>query len=138
MKKILVSLLTLCTVTLFASNIQQTKKAFVLFYMSSCPHCRRFDPILKRYAISKHIPVLAYTLDNQSLPSFPDSLSPNGQEMSKFFPDGNPVVPTLFMIDLKMHQIVPVLTGEANSEQLSQRVDEVNQIISKVESRNDQ
>ena len=100
----------------------ESSKAFVLFYMSSCPHCRRFDPILKHYAKTHHIPVLAYTLDGQSLPSFPNSVVPNRSEMQKFFPKHNPVVPTVFMVDLRRHKIIPLLQGEAREDQLALRI----------------
>ena len=82
------------TVSVYSAQrqVDVPKKAFVLFYMSSCPHCRRFDPILKHYAKTHHIPVLAYTLDGQSLPSFPNSVVPNRSEMQKFFPAGNPEI----------------------------------------------
>lgn len=104
------------------------KQAFVLFYMSSCPHCKRFDPILKEYAEVHHIPVLAYTLDRQSLPSFPSSVTPTQEEVQHFFPDGNPVVPNLFVINMNSKRIMPVLQGEATMAQLSSRMDRFYQL----------
>lgn len=128
--KILISsVLLMMSATIYANNElsmvshhRQPKEAFVLFYMSRCVHCRRFDPILKQYAMSHHIPVLAYTLDGKSLPSFPNSLHPNPSEMHTFFPDGKPVVPTLFLMDLSRHSIMPVLKGEAKAYQLAMRM----------------
>ncbi len=96
--------------------------AFVLFYMASCPHCQRFDPILKSYAVHHHVPVLAYTLDSRSLPSFPQSLTPSPAELRHFFPHGNVVVPTVFVMDLKHHKIEPLLQGEATAMQLDARM----------------
>ena len=103
-------------------------EAFVLFYMSSCPHCKRFDPVLKEYAESHHMPVLAYTLDGQSLPSFPRSVTPTQEEVQHFFPNGNPVVPNLFVIDMSSKRIVPVLQGEATMAQLSSRMERFHQL----------
>src|SRR3990167_9278415 len=98
-----------------------TRFAFVLFYMQSCPHCQRFDPILKAFSDDHRIPVLAYTLDGKSLPSFPNSFNPTQTELLKFFPTQNPVVPTLFLMDQQTHHIYPVFQGEASRYQLSQR-----------------
>ena len=97
-------------------------KAFILFYMASCFHCQHFDPILKHYAVSHHIPVLAYTLDGRSLPSFPGSVLPTSSEMKHFFPKGHPVVPTLFLMDSDQHKIYPVLRGAASGYQLDHRM----------------
>ncbi len=104
-------------------------EAFILFYMASCPHCRRFDPIVKQYASDHHLPVLAFTLDGQSLPSFPKSLLPSQAEMNRFFPDGNPVVPTLFLMDYDQHKIIPVLKGEATMSQLGERLQQIHAVM---------
>ena len=103
------------------TNNNPARFAFILFYMSSCPHCQRFDPILRVFSEKNHVPVLAYTLDGKSLSSFPNSINPDQSEILKFFPNKNPVVPTLFLIDEVNHKIYPVLQGEATMDQLSMR-----------------
>ena len=112
------------TVTVYSQN-NRPREAFILFYMASCPHCQRFDPVLKAYAVKHHIPVLAYTLDGRSLPSFPQSVLPSQKEMNRFFPNGHPVVPTLFIMNLDQHKIRPVLQGEAKAYQLDQRLQKI-------------
>ena len=112
-----------------SAQSNNSRFAFILFYLHSCPHCQRFDPILKTFSKSHNMPVLAYTLDGQSLPSFPNSVTPTQSEVSKFFPTQNPVVPTLFLMDEKTHQIYPVLQGEATEDQLSERL---SQLINKI------
>ena len=99
--------------------------AFVLFYMSNCPHCQRFDPVLKRYADENHIPVLAYTFNGKSLPSFPNSFTPNQDEVRHFFGNKAPVAPSLFLVNRDTQKIFTLLVGEANINQLNQRVLEV-------------
>jgi type-F conjugative transfer system pilin assembly thiol-disulfide isomerase TrbB len=106
-------------------NKSENRFAFVLFYMSTCPHCQRFDPILKVFGVENHIPILSYTLDGNALPSFPNSFTPTKNEVLKFFPSENPVVPTLFLMDQKTHRIYPVLRGEATQEQLSHRFEQL-------------
>ena len=112
------------TVSVYPNN-RQFHEAFVLFYLSSCIHCKRFEPVLKEYAETHHTPVLAYTLDGRSLPGFPNSATPNQNEMNRFFPSHNPVAPTLFLMDLDSHTIRPVLKGEASSFQLNSRMSQL-------------
>ena len=102
-----------------------SRLAFVLFYRASCPHCRRFEPVISAYAASHHLPILAYTLDGSALSSFPESMQPNQNELQQFFPYGNPVVPTLFLMDSRRHRIYPILKGEASMQQLSRRMRQV-------------
>ena len=109
------------TVSVYTQN-NAPREAFILFYLSSCPHCQRFDPVLREYAEQHHIPVLAYTLDGKSLPSFPRSVLPTPAEKHRFFPNGNAVVPTLFLMNFDQHKIMPVLQGEANPNQLARRM----------------
>jgi len=120
-----------------STNISNTENinrfALILFYLHSCPHCKRFDPVLRQFSEEHKIPVLAYTLDGQSLPSFPNSITPDNSEVLKFFPTQSPVVPTLFLMDEKTHRIYPVLQGEASEEQLSQRL---LQLTSKISEEN--
>lgn len=121
-------------------NKSENRFAFVLFYMSTCPHCQRFDPILKSFSSESHIPVLAYTLNGNALPSFPNSFTPTKNEIQKFFPTENPVVPTLFLMDQKTHRIYPMMRGEATKPQLSQRFDQLQYSIlnGKVNVNNEQ
>ncbi len=118
------------TVTVYSQN-NSPREAFILFYMASCPHCQRFDPVLKAYAVKHHIPVLAYTLDGRSLPSFPQSVLPSQAEMNRFFPNGHPVVPTLFLMNLDQHKIMPVLQGEAKAYQIDQRLQQIHELDEK-------
>ncbi len=118
------------TVTVNSQN-NSPKEALILFYMASCPHCQRFDPVLKAYAVKHHIPVLAYTLDGRSLPSFPQSVLPSQAEMNRFFPNGHPVVPTLFLMNLDQQKIMPVLQGEAKAYQLDQRLQQIHALDEK-------
>jgi type-F conjugative transfer system pilin assembly thiol-disulfide isomerase TrbB len=116
------------TISVYPQNTQ-IKEAFVLFYMSTCPHCQRFDPVLRSYAETHSIPVLAYTLDGISLPSFPNSIYPTDVEVRHFFPDAPPEVPTLYLMDIETHKIIPVLQGEASADQLAMRMQEIQQSL---------
>lgn len=122
-----------------SKNIDDNRFAFVFFYMSSCPHCQRFDPILKQFSVTNHISVLAYTLDGNSLPDFSHSFNPTQNELLKFFPTQSPVVPTLFLMDQAKHRIYPMMQGEATMNQLSERFSELkNEILSSTQNANNQ
>lgn len=116
----LLFLMLLLLPSLFA--LASPRYALIVFYESRCPHCQRFDPVLKRYATSHHVPVLAYTLDNRSLPSFPNSVRPTPRELAHFYAGRPIVVPTLFLADMTHHKVYPVLQGEATFWQLSRRM----------------
>ena len=45
--------------------------------------------------------------------------------MNRFFPHGNPVIPTLFLMDFNQHKIIPVLQGEAKVYQLDRRMKQI-------------
>ena len=97
--------------------------AFVLFYMGSCPHCQHFDPVLKEEAEMLNIPVYPFTLDGQSLPSFPDSATPTQDILKSFFGEKSTVtVPTLFLINVNNLHTYPVSQGELTQEELSNRL----------------
>ena len=115
------------TVEVYSSN-QAHHEAFVLFYLSSCIHCKRFEPVLKHYAQSHELPILAYTLDGKSLAGFPKSVYPSSAEMNRFFPRHHPVAPALFLMDLDRHTISPVLEGEATAYQLDSRMHQLHSL----------
>jgi conjugal transfer pilus assembly protein TraF len=50
----------------------------VFVFRSDCPFCHRFAPVLKRFAQSHGLTVLAVSLDGGSLPEYPDARPDNG------------------------------------------------------------
>lgn len=96
----------------------QPRFSLVLFYMASCPHCQRFEPTLLRFMQAHHLPLLAFTLDGGVSPNLAQSQVPTLKEIKHFFPNKQPVTPTLFLIDNQTHRIVPFIQGEASDEQM--------------------
>lgn len=92
--------------------------ALVLFYRSSCPHCQRFDPIVKSFAAHYGFTVYPYTTDGQSLPSFPNSMPATQEIVNVFFGSPSFMVPSLFLINVQTLEAYPVSQGEMSYEDL--------------------
>lgn len=96
--------------------------AFVIFYRSTCPHCQRFDPILKQFSQDFGFKVYAYTTDRNSLPSFPKSMPMTESVEKTFFSSPNIEVPSLFLINVKTMQAYLIDQGELSYLDLENRV----------------
>jgi len=99
-------------------NVDSMKKVlgagyeFIFFYRSSCPYCRKFDPILKQYSVDTAIPVRAFTFDGIALPSFPDSIAVDKNTVGEYFGDNATVaVPALFLMNTINLHAYPVSSG---------------------------
>lgn len=99
---------------------------FVLFYRSTCPYCRAFDPILKSFADHYGFNVEAFTTDGESLPSFPNSTPIDPTIVQAFFGVGAELeVPTLFLLNTQNGHVYPVSTGALSKEELFNRMNEL-------------
>ncbi len=81
-------------------NINQ-HYSLVIFYASTCPHCRDFDPVVKAFADRYGFAVYPYTTDGQALPAFPESLNVTDEVVADFFPGYSsvPGTPYLFLVN---------------------------------------
>lgn len=95
-----------------------SKNGLFFFYRSSCPYCVRFSPIVKDFAESNNIPLIAITTDGISLPEFPHSLPDQGQA-AKFQVK---VEPALFIVNPYTHQAIPVSYGLTSEADLKSRI----------------
>ena len=76
--------------------------SLVVFYLSTCPHCKRFLPILKRFAKTYGFSVYPYTLTGKDLPSYPYSLDATTKVKQAFFSHQASIrVPSLFIVNNK-------------------------------------
>lgn len=132
-------------------NIKETKKIkemlgesyeFIFFYRSSCPYCRRFEPILRQYAIDAAIPVKAFTFDGIILPSFPNSVAVDKTVISEYFGSSGSfnagtaiAVPALFIMNTANLHVFPVAKGELSYMDLVMRMNELVPKILSVEGR---
>lgn len=103
---------------------------FAFIYRSSCPHCKKFSPVLKDFADTFHIKVRAFSLDNESLELF-DTTPLTAALFQTFYVSGGykPTVPALFLVNRHTLEAYAVLFGEATPYQLARRVHELKQHI---------
>ncbi len=88
------------------------------FYRSSCPYCKQFAPIVKRFAERFSIPVIPITTDGISLPEFPNSYINQGQTETFHVT----VEPSLFAVNPYTHQVYPVSYGLMSEADLKKRI----------------
>ena len=99
---------------------------FVYIFKETCPHCKKFTPVLKSFADEFHVHVESYRFDGG--PALEFNAKPLTPELFKtFYVDGNykPSVPALFLVNNHTHEAYAVLFGEAEPYELSQRVDKL-------------
>lgn len=107
------------------SSISQLAKTHGLFFFfkASCPYCHRYAPIVKAFAERYGFSVIPITLDEGTLPEFPDAKLNNGAAMQFEIN----IVPALFMVDPQTAQIIPLSYGLISEEDLANRVYSISQ-----------
>ena len=95
----------------------------VVFYLSTCPHCHRFLPIVKSFSALTHIPLQPYTLDGKTMQGFPNTKVPPSTMVQKLFPQGA-MVPALYLLNRHNGHIFTVGIGEETPAQLLSRMRE--------------
>ena len=97
----------------------------VVFYESTCPHCQRYTPILKAFADDYGFTVYPFSVDGPTLPAFPKSLPVNPGILHTFFPTGQVVLPTAFLVNKQNLMTYPINVGEMAMPDLISRMDDI-------------
>ena len=95
--------------------------SLVVFYLSTCPHCHHFLPVLKEFASVSRIPLIAYTLDSKKMQGFPGTKIPTHALVQKLFP-GGASVPALFLLNNHNGHLFEVGIGEQSPGKLLLRM----------------
>jgi conjugal transfer pilus assembly protein TraF len=98
-----------------------TQSGLFFFYKSTCPYCRAFAPVIKRFAAQYAIPVMPITTDGISLPEFPNSYPDQGQ--ASLFEVK--LEPALFVVNPYSHKAIPVGYGLMSEADLKRRILEI-------------
>ena len=112
--------------TLASIKNLQTNYYLLLVYKGSCSHCHNLAPVLKDFASTFRLDVVAYSLDDQSLPGF-KGLPLTADLFNALFITGGykAQVPALFLVNRHTLEAYAVLFGEAQDYQLARRIDEL-------------
>lgn len=115
-------------------NAINKQYALVLFYRASCPHCQRFVPIVRQFSDTYGFAVYPYSVQGQSLPSFPNSLTVTNEIASTFFNSPNYGVPSLFLINTQTMKAYEIDQGEESFLDLYTQVNQFLQMIENIKN----
>lgn len=83
------------------------KKGLIYYFTSTCPYCKRFSPIIKKFAEQNGITIIPVSLDGVGVPEFPYPKK-NYALGSKLEVEG---VPAVFMVDPEKNAVAKVSYG---------------------------
>lgn len=95
-----------------------SEKGIVYFFRSDCPYCKRFSPILKKFAKQFGFTIIPVSLDNKGSPDFP--YPKNSQYMANKF--NVSVVPATYLIDPDKNKVVTVGYGFSDWSSLIEKI----------------
>jgi len=90
----------------------------VFVFRGDCPFCHRFAPVLKRFAQSHGLTVLAVSLDGGTLPEYPDARPDNGMATRL----NARAVPALYLTQPNRREFRPVGFGLMSDTDLLERI----------------
>lgn len=90
----------------------------VFVFRSDCPFCHRFAPVLKRFAQTHGLTVLAVSLDGGTLPEYPDARPDNGIAARL----SARAVPALYLTQPSRREFRPVGFGLMSDTDLLERI----------------
>jgi conjugal transfer pilus assembly protein TraF len=88
------------------------------FFKGSCPYCHTFGPILRRFSEMYGIEVLPVSLDGGTLPDFPQARTDTRVATEL----GVETVPSVFLVDPRRRNVVPVGAGVMSVDELAERI----------------
>lgn len=89
-------------------------------YISTCPYCQAYSPILKNFAARYGMTVQAVTLDGGVLPEWPETVVNQGQWQAWGLASQS--VPATLLYDRQNKKIVPVAFGLLSEAELEERI----------------
>lgn len=88
------------------------------FFKGTCPYCHAFAPVLRRFSEQYGINVLPVSLDGGALPEYPHPRV--GTTVAEQL--GVSVVPSVFLVDPRHRDVIPVGAGVMSMDELANRI----------------
>ena len=98
-------------------NLSQ-EYGLVFFFKGDCPYCHGFAPVVKRFAQTYGLEVLAVTLDGGTVPEFPNPQRDNGTAQNL----GVGAVPALIAVHPATRKVIPLAYGMVSESEIEQRI----------------
>lgn len=99
---------------------------FVIFYRTSCPHCRQFAPVITQFVQDQGWILEAISTDGEISMAFPPSLTMTPGLKEVFFgKDSQVMIPALFLLNRTNGHVYSVSQGELTEVELQKRIQEL-------------
>jgi conjugal transfer pilus assembly protein TraF len=99
------------------AQVESTHGLF-FFFKGTCPYCHAFAPVLKQFSETYGIEILPVSLDGGVLPEFPRPRT-DTRVASEL---GVSSVPSLFLVDPRQRNVIPVGSGVMSADELANRI----------------
>jgi conjugal transfer pilus assembly protein TraF len=103
-----------------ASAVAQVSSTHGLFFFfkGTCPYCHKFAPILQSFSEMYGINVLPISIDGGNLPEYPNPKV----DMKVAAQLGVETVPSVYLVDPKRRNVIPVGNGVMSVDELANRI----------------
>ena len=106
--------------------VTENKYSIVVFYSSTCPHCKAMEPILEEYSKNSGLPIVAFSTSNGESLGFSDSAEATPELIQTFYGDTQSVsVPGIFVINNESLEAYPAVIGQTSYVDLSSKVQSI-------------
>ena len=105
---------------LITRKIETLSKTHGLFFFfkGDCAYCHQFAPIVKRFAETYGLTIMAISIDGSTLPEFPNAIQDNGAASRL----NVTLYPTLLAVQPKTGRILPISYGLSTHDQMEERI----------------
>ena len=104
------------------TSLAQQDYGLVFFYKSDCPYCHAEAPVLKELQSMYGMPILAVSMDGGGIAEFPDAKPDNGISMQVTGGRGIDVVPALYLLNRRTHQVEAIGSGAIAMDEIVDRI----------------
>ena len=103
--------------------------AVVVFFSSTCPHCKVFVPVVAQFIKDYGFQSQDYTLDGKPLEDFQHPIMASPKLIEAFFGDESIHYPAVFIVNVNTLDGIPISIGELTYDELLVRFQQVAQLL---------